>query len=99
MYSVYVCVCVCVCVYVDAAIPALQCVLEKEILFLILHFIFRLTAPSRGKALSVDFFSLHCYLPLQIESNQKSGGTDRLLEMEYTFSSIYKGTHKLFKSI
>lgn len=43
----------------NAATPALQCVFQKEILRLgFLHFIFQFTAPSRGKALSVDFFSL-----------------------------------------
>lgn len=34
---------------------------------------FKFTAPSRGKALSMDFVSLHCYLPLKTESNRNQG--------------------------
>lgn len=56
---------------VNAAVPALQYV--QGDVFEFLHFIFPFTAPSRGKALSVDLFSLHCYLSLQIESDQNQG--------------------------
>lgn len=41
------------------------CSWKGDSVSLILHFIFQFTAPSRGKALSVDFFSRRCYLPLR----------------------------------
>lgn len=48
-------------VCINAAVNALRCVLEKENLFVRFLFFYinisQLTAPSRGKALSVDFFS------------------------------------------
>lgn len=50
-------------VCINAAVNALRCVLEKENLFVrfyLFYFFYinisQLTAPSRGKALSVDFF-------------------------------------------
>lgn len=67
-------------VCVNAANLALQCVLERDKLLVSSSFFFffyvyisQMTAPSRGKALSVDFFSLCCYLSPQTQHIQTQG--------------------------
>lgn len=61
-------------VCVNAAAPALQCFLEKEILFLWFYILsFNLQHHQEERHFLWTFISLHCYLPLQTESNQNQG--------------------------
>lgn len=71
---------------VNAANLALQCVLERDKLlvswFFFYIYISQMSAPSRGKALSVDFFSLCCYLQHK-RSTSKLGDTDQALDCTF----------------
>lgn len=66
-----------------------MCSWKGDSFCLTLHFIFQLTAPSRGKALSVDFFhsiaTFHCK-----QRATRIRDIDRLLKMEFTFVSTLK---------